>query len=243
MSSTDPSSHAGDTSAPSSPVSAPSQAPPGPPTHDTFVRPFTSHGGPTYPPPSASAYYPPNPYPSERPFTSHGTASPFPPPAFPGGPYLSASARTSFTRVDVDSVGGIGGVGMYPVLPMPSIPTGLSTRNADDHADAMATPLDAEANAASNVDPGDIAGSGTEGMESQVPQTPQVSLTFLLVSGRRRTMSFEPQITVGRVKELVWNAWPGDWQDERPPAPSYLRILYLGKILQDEDTLARKFIS
>lgn len=28
-----------------------------------------------------------------------------------------------------------------------------------------------------------------------------------------------------------------DWQDERPPAPSYLRILYLGKILQDEDTL------
>ena len=28
-----------------------------------------------------------------------------------------------------------------------------------------------------------------------------------------------------------------EWQDERPPAPSYLRILYLGKILQDEDTL------
>lgn len=30
-----------------------------------------------------------------------------------------------------------------------------------------------------------------------------------------------------------------DWQDERPPAPSYLRILYLGKILQDDDTLLR----
>lgn len=29
-----------------------------------------------------------------------------------------------------------------------------------------------------------------------------------------------------------------EWQDERPPAPSYLRILYLGKILQDEDTLS-----
>src|ERR1700728_4631041 len=28
-----------------------------------------------------------------------------------------------------------------------------------------------------------------------------------------------------------------DWKDDRPPAPSYLRILYLGKILQDEDTL------
>lgn len=32
-----------------------------------------------------------------------------------------------------------------------------------------------------------------------------------------------------------------EWQDERPPAPSYLRILYLGKILQDEDTLASAY--
>jgi hypothetical protein len=54
-------------------------------------------------------------------------------------------------------------------------------------------------------------------------------------------MAFEPSTTVGRVKELVWNAWPSDaeWQTDRPPAPSYLRILYLGKILQDEDTLAK----
>ncbi|KAJ7430979.1 hypothetical protein B0H11DRAFT_2133120 [Mycena galericulata] len=71
-------------------------------------------------------------------------------------------------------------------------------------------------------------------------QTPQTFLTFLLVSGRRRTMPFDPATTVGRVKELVWAAWPPEqeWQDERPPAPAYLRILYLGKILQDEDTLA-----
>lgn len=33
-----------------------------------------------------------------------------------------------------------------------------------------------------------------------------------------------------------------EWQDERPPAPSYLRILYLGKILQDEDTLESKYL-
>ncbi|KAF7301217.1 Ubiquitin-like domain-containing protein [Mycena indigotica] len=72
-----------------------------------------------------------------------------------------------------------------------------------------------------------------------VPQIPQTTLTFLLVSGRRRNMSFDPETTVGRVKELVWNAWPSEWQDERPPAPSFLRILYLGKILQDEDTLSK----
>ncbi len=44
--------------------------------------------------------------------------------------------------------------------------------------------------------------------QPSVPQTPQVALTFLLVSGRRRNMTFEPETTVGRAKELVWNAWP-----------------------------------
>ncbi|KAJ6543997.1 hypothetical protein B0H19DRAFT_1267306 [Mycena capillaripes] len=80
-----------------------------------------------------------------------------------------------------------------------------------------------------------------EEQEPPVPQTPQTTLTFLLVSGRRRTMAFDPATTIGRVKELIWNAWPSDaeWQAERPPAPSYLRILYLGKILQDEDTLTK----
>lgn len=47
-----------------------------------------------------------------------------------------------------------------------------------------------------------------DGVEGAVPQTPQTSLTFLLVSGRRRQMTFEPETTIGRVKELVWNAWP-----------------------------------
>ncbi|ESK86705.1 ubiquitin-like protein 3-like [Moniliophthora roreri MCA 2997] len=70
-----------------------------------------------------------------------------------------------------------------------------------------------------------------------IPQTPQVSLCFLLISGKRRVMSFDPETTVGRVKELVWNAWPSDWQDEQPPTPWHLRILHLGKILQDDDTL------
>lgn len=42
-----------------------------------------------------------------------------------------------------------------------------------------------------------------------MPQpVPQTLVTFLLVSGKRRTMSFEPKTTIGRVKELVWNAWP-----------------------------------
>lgn len=40
------------------------------------------------------------------------------------------------------------------------------------------------------------------------PPIPQVSLTFLLVSGKRKTMSFDHETTIGRVKELAWNGWP-----------------------------------
>lgn len=45
-------------------------------------------------------------------------------------------------------------------------------------------------------------------IEPVVPQSPQTHLSFLLVSGRRKNMSFDPEYTIGRVKELVWNAWP-----------------------------------
>lgn len=51
-------------------------------------------------------------------------------------------------------------------------------------------------------------GSAAVSYDVQAPQTPQIFITFLVISGRRRTMSFEPETTLGRVKELVWNAWP-----------------------------------
>ncbi|KAK7457881.1 hypothetical protein VKT23_010225 [Stygiomarasmius scandens] len=71
-------------------------------------------------------------------------------------------------------------------------------------------------------------------MESKIP------LTFLLITGARRSMSFDPETTVGRVKELIWGGWPEEFPaSDKPPTPSYLRLLHLGKILQDEDTLTR----
>ncbi|KAI9461367.1 hypothetical protein HD554DRAFT_1519192 [Boletus coccyginus] len=182
-----------------------------PPFADTVVRPFTSQGSsfggslqsPTYP------YA--RPHSSDR--HSTGRDSSVDPPNAKFGPYMSASARTSYTRVDVDS----SPVPDYP--PLPPLPTAFAVQDVP----VATTPV-----------PANDADS--------IPQTPQVSLTFLLVSGNRKTQTFEPETTVGRVKELVWNAWPArdaDWQDERPPAPSYLRILYLGKVLQDDDTLLR----
>ncbi|EMD30990.1 hypothetical protein CERSUDRAFT_100789 [Gelatoporia subvermispora B] len=133
---------------------------------------------------------------------------------------LCPSARTSYTRVDGTAT--------------PRVPgEHESALGADDDNEDE----DGEDEGDGVEERGDEVAAREEPTQEPVPQIPQVALTFLLVSGRRRTMSFEPETTVGRVKELVWNAWPNDWQDERPPAPSYLRILYLGKILQDDDTL------
>ncbi|KAK7061217.1 ubiquitin-like protein 3 [Favolaschia claudopus] len=125
------------------------------------------------------------------------------------------SARSSTTRVDFAAEAE-----MERNEPVPEAPTPDNQEDVVPAADAQPEP---------------------EPEPPAIPQTPQTTLTFLLVSGRRRTMAFDPANTVGRVKELVWNAWPSDaeWQAERPPAPAYLRILYLGKILQDDDTLTK----
>lgn len=42
----------------------------------------------------------------------------------------------------------------------------------------------------------------------------KVSLTFLLVSGMRKAMAFDPDISISRVKELVWMSWPTGTYDE-----------------------------
>ncbi|KAI0293951.1 hypothetical protein BC826DRAFT_1013428 [Russula brevipes] len=142
---------------------------------------------------------------------------------------LPASTRTSFTRVDNNTRPG-------------------SVAGDDDARDETAPGCSDDGNG----DGGGGGGGGTaralppadeqpEGADAvvTVPQVPQTLLQFLLVTGRRRAMAFDPETTVRRVKELAWSTWPNDGQEERPPAPSFLRILYLGHILQDDDTLAQ----
>ena len=95
-----------------------------------------------------------------------------------GRPYTAAtmaSARTSFTHVDLEAPN-----------PAPPLPTA-----GEESALSVA-----------------ISAADSLRETSRELDLPQCSLTFLLVSGRRRAMSFEPETTIGRVKELVWNAWP-----------------------------------
>lgn len=77
------------------------------------------------------------------------------------------------------------------------------------------------------------------------PGTPepidQIILTLLLVSGRRRILAFQKDVTILRAKELIWNTWPQEWKNEQPPSPGFLRLLYLGKIWPDNLRLCGKF--
>ncbi|KAG9311507.1 hypothetical protein JVU11DRAFT_7708 [Chiua virens] len=228
-----------------SPITPPLPKPPStsPPFADTVVRPFTSQGA-SFTTHNALEPLPYSYSPTfDRPSSAHDPS--VDPPNAKFSPYSSASARTSYTRVDVDSLPS-------PVYPrLPPLPTAFPPQHVPDLSTATTggstTAVPAISTTTATTPTPDTPSNGaqpltTELLSIPIPQTPQVSLTFLLVSGLRKTQSFEPETTVGRVKELVWNAWPArdaDWQDERPPAPSYLRILYLGKILQDDDTLLR----
>ncbi|PPR04277.1 hypothetical protein CVT26_004067 [Gymnopilus dilepis] len=160
-----------------------------------------------------------------------------------------SSTRTSFTRVDHDEEQNSRiqpSTSHDPVTPQPPLPTQPESSNSPsgqqvDEASASRALL----STSTLEQPSLKLETDTPAMpelavdEAAVPQMPQTYLTFLLISGKRRTMSFEPETAIGRVKELVWNSWPADWQDDRPPAPSYLRVLYLGRLLQDDETLTK----
>lgn len=111
---------------------------------------------------------------------------------------LPASTRTSFTRVDDTRPGTAAGGNSNnhlpddPPVPVPGSGDG-NGRGGADGADAPPPEGEQEEEETGAVVP---------------PQVPQTLVQFLLVSGRRRSMAFDPETTVGRVKELVWNTWP-----------------------------------
>jgi hypothetical protein len=104
------------------------------------------------------------------------------------------SNRTSITRISMDEGGDDNGAGRS------GVEDGVTSHELPPLSDLASKPAISSAEAKAE---------GEDGPPTEtVPQVPQAFITFLLISGRRRTMSFEPETTLGRVKELVWNAWP-----------------------------------
>ncbi|KAL1923798.1 uncharacterized protein VTP21DRAFT_8778 [Calcarisporiella thermophila] len=74
-------------------------------------------------------------------------------------------------------------------------------------------------------------------LSEQVTSPSLVTLTLLLVSGKRSAFDFTTQQTVKEVKEGILEQWPKEWISEKPPSASNLRLLHLGRFLDDSTTL------
>ncbi|KAM0750499.1 hypothetical protein T439DRAFT_326461 [Meredithblackwellia eburnea MCA 4105] len=66
-----------------------------------------------------------------------------------------------------------------------------------------------------------------------------VTVEFLLVSGRRTKVEFGESATVDQVRVHLWKNWPAEWRGDEndPTSVDALRLLYLGRFLDDKETL------
>ncbi|SGZ24050.1 BQ5605_C023g09692 [Microbotryum silenes-dioicae] len=73
-----------------------------------------------------------------------------------------------------------------------------------------------------------------------IGQGTPVGLEFLLLSGKRMRLSIGDKTSIQRTREILWQRWPPEWSgpEELPPSTQSLRLLYLGKILEDDKTLS-----
>ncbi|KAK9723364.1 hypothetical protein K7432_002017 [Basidiobolus ranarum] len=65
-----------------------------------------------------------------------------------------------------------------------------------------------------------------------------VRITFLLISGKRHTLTFQPNNTISEVKQRLFDNWPSEWTEDQPTSPASLKIVHLGRFLEDSSTLA-----
>lgn len=120
------------------------------------------------------------------------------------------SSRSSLTRVGHDDEQQATQAASHgpvnPLIPLPT-PQPATTTNPSNNQTLSVLIIPAEDQRDTKETP-ETTALPELSMNDPVPQMPQTYLTFLLISGKRRTMSFEPDTSIGRVKELAWNSWP-----------------------------------
>lgn len=90
------------------------------------------------------------------------------------------------------------------------------------------------------------------GDEEIIPQGPELTLTLLLITGLRITIKMDShylashssltafsdpeQVLIGSFKSCIYSCWQDDWTVAPPTTPDCIRLIYLGKVLQDDQT-------
>lgn len=135
-----------------------------------------------------------------------------------------STGRTSITQVEY---GDDDEQYLAPEPTSQDVGASSSTSNDTPQASELITNLsqDEQQPQQSVQQPSTTSTTQPQTVSQTVPQMPLVYLTFLLISGRRRTMSFEPESAIGRVKELAWNSWPAG--QCIPPTPHIYPLISL----------------
>lgn len=70
------------------------------------------------------------------------------------------------------------------------------------------------------------------------PTGPVINLRLILVSGKTRDFHFSPTESAGEIAQFVFDHWPEDWTEESVSSAEILRLIYQGRFLHGNVTLA-----
>jgi hypothetical protein len=128
---------------------------------------------------------------------------------------------------------------------LPSTHTDPSTTGTavSDSAAATATPVNEK-----NPSPK----QSLDIVEQDEPKGPELVLTLLVISGLRITMKLDShylashssltafshpeKVSIGAFKSCIYSCWQEDWGATAPASSASIRLIYLGKVLQDDQT-------
>ncbi|XP_046371983.1 ubiquitin-like protein 3 [Haliotis rubra] len=71
----------------------------------------------------------------------------------------------------------------------------------------------------------------------QIPND-KINLRLILVSGKTEEYLFSPSDSAAEITERVYSNWPQDWSEEQLPPTNILRLIYQGRFLHGNVTLA-----
>ncbi|CAH3127095.1 unnamed protein product [Porites evermanni] len=81
--------------------------------------------------------------------------------------------------------------------------------------------------------------SGVTARHKTIPDD-KICLRLILVSGKTHEFIFSPSDTVYYITQHVYENWPEDWKDEAVSSHNILKLIYHGRFLHGNVSLAGK---
>lgn len=109
---------------------------------------------------------------------------------------------------------------------------------------AMPSSTSSSSSSQRSLQPGAVAAaaSSSSSSSSSAMRRPDphsvINLRLILVSGKTKDFQFHPSESAGDIAQYVFDNWPSDWSDESVSSAEILRLIYQGRFLHGNVTLA-----